>query len=88
MENFELKNDVANQTSLGEDSKTVIKAAKILNGKIKSHPHAMPWPPKEKDLGFDKVANCIPELLDTFCTILLSNQSLDRDKADLTAPCA
>ncbi|CAB4007602.1 Hypothetical predicted protein [Paramuricea clavata] len=81
VENFELKSDVANQTSLDENSKTVINAAKILNEKIKYHPRAMAWPPEEKDLGIDKVADCVPELLDTFCTILLSGQLLDRDKS-------
>jgi hypothetical protein len=38
-------------------------------------------PPEEKDLGIDKVADCVPELLDTFCTILLSGQLLARDKS-------
>ncbi|CAB3994854.1 Hypothetical predicted protein [Paramuricea clavata] len=81
VENFELKSEVANQTSLDENSKTVINAAKILNEKIKYHPRAMAWPPEETDLGIDKVADCVPELLDTFCTILLSGQLLDRDKS-------
>jgi hypothetical protein len=48
VENFELKSDVANQTSLDENSKTVINAAKILNEKIKYHPRAMACPPRRK----------------------------------------
>ena len=41
----------------------------------------MPWPPEEKDLGSNNVAEYFPELLDIFCTILLSGQALDRDKS-------
>ena len=69
VENFELKRDAANQTSLDKDSETVINAAKILNEKINYHPHAIAWPPEEKDLGPDKVVDFIPKLLDTFCTV-------------------
>ena len=66
LETVELKRDAANQTSLDKDSETVINAAKILNEKIKYHPHAMAWPPEEKNLGPDNVADFIPKLLDTF----------------------
>ena len=81
--NFELQSDLnrANLTSLGGDSKTVMNAAKVLNEKIKNHSVEIPWPPKEKDLGSNNVAEYIPELLDIFCTILLSGQALDRDKS-------
>ena len=41
----------------------------------------MAWPPDEKDLQPEKVTNYIPELLDTFCTVLISGQALDRDKS-------
>ena len=81
--NLVLQSDLnrANQTSLGDDSKTVMNAAKVLNAKIKNHSVEMPWPPEEKDLGSNNVAEYIPELLDIFCTILLSGQALDRDKS-------
>ena len=69
VENVELKRDAANLTSFDKDSETVMNAAKILNAKIKKHPYTMAWPPEEKDLGPDKVADFIPKLLDTFCTI-------------------
>ena len=58
-----------------------MNAAKVLNEKIKNHSVEIPWPPKEKDLGSNNVAEYIPELLDIFCTILLSGQALDRDKS-------
>ena len=74
---------------MDKDSETVINAAKILNEKIDYHPHAMAWPPEEKDLGPDKAVDFIPKLLDTFCTILLSGQALDSDsEVGLTAQCA
>ena len=41
----------------------------------------MSLPPEEKDLGSNNVAEYIRELLDIFCTILLSGQALDRDKS-------
>ena len=50
VENFELKRDAANQTSLDKDSETVINVAKILNEKIKYHPHAMACPPPKKKI--------------------------------------
>ena len=83
IDNFELQSDLnrANQTSLGGDPKTVINAEKVLNEKIKNHSIEMPWPPEEKDLGSNNVAEYIPELLDIFCTILLSGQTLDRNKS-------
>ena len=82
IDNFELQSDLnrANQTSLGGDSKTVMNAAKVLSEKIKNHSVEMPWPPEEKDLDSNNVAEYIPELLDIFCTILLSGQALDRNK--------
>ena len=83
IDNFELQSDLnrAYQTSLGGDSKTVMNAAKVLNEKIKNHSVEIPWPPKEKDLSSNNVAEYIPELLDIFCTILLSGQALDSDKS-------
>ena len=83
IDNFELQSDLnrVNQTSLSGDSKTVMNAAKVLNEKIKNHSVEMPWPPEEKDLDSNNVAEYIPELLDIFCTILLSGQALDRDKS-------
>ena len=83
IDNFELQSDLnrANPTSLGGDSRTVMNAAKVLNEKIKNHSVEIPWPPKEKDLGSNNMAEYIPELLDIFCTILLSGQALDRDKS-------
>ena len=83
IDNLVLQSDLnrANQTSLGDDSKTVMNAAKVLNEKIKNHSVEMPWPPEEKDLGSNNVAEYFPELLDIFCTILLSGQALDRDKS-------
>ena len=41
----------------------------------------MPWPPEEKDLEPEKVKSFIPDLLDTFCTVLVSRQPLDHDKS-------
>ena len=76
LETVELKRDAANQTSLDKDSETVINAAKILNEKIKYHPHAMAWPPEEKDLGPDNVPDFIPKLLDTFVPPLYHLNSL------------
>ena len=67
--------------SLAGDSKTVMNTAKVLNEKIKNHSVEIPWPPKEKDFGSNNVAEYYPELLDVFCTILLSGQTLDRDKS-------
>ena len=84
VENYALKtelNALLNQTSLDDDTKAMINAAKILNKKIKAHPIQMPWPPEEKDLNANKVSDYIPELLDTFCTILMSGQSMDADKS-------
>ena len=83
IDNFELQSDLnrAYQTSLGGDSKTVMNAAKVLNEKIKNYSVEIPWPPKEKDLSSNNVADYNPELLDIFCTILLSSQALDRDKS-------
>ena len=67
--------------SLGGDSKTVMNAEKVLNEKIKNHSVEMSLPPEEKDLGSNNVAEYIRELLDIFCTFLLSGQALDRDKS-------
>ena len=47
-----------------------MNAAKVLNEKIKNHSVEMPWPPEEKDLGSNSVAEYILELLDIFCNIL------------------
>ena len=58
-----------------------MNAAKVLNEKIKNYSVEIPWPPKEKDLSSNNVAEYNPELLDIFCTILLSSQALDRDKS-------
>ena len=86
IDNFELQSDLnrAYQASLGDDSKAVMNAAKVLNEKIKNHSVEMPWQPEEKDLDSNSVAEYIPELLDIFCTILLSGQT----RASLTASCA
>ena len=83
IDNFELKRDLnaANQMSLDDETKAVTIAAKLLNEEIKNHSNEMPWPPEEKDLCCNKVADYIPKLLDTFCTILVSGQALDRDKS-------
>ena len=63
IDNFELQSNLkrANQTSLGGDPKTVMNAEKVLNEKIKNHSIEMPWPPEEKDLGSNNVAEYIPE---------------------------
>ena len=68
IDNFELQSDLnrAYQLSLGGDSKTVMNAAKVLNEKIKNPSVEIPWPPKEKDLSSNNVAEYIPELLDIF----------------------
>ena len=86
IDNFELQSDLnrAYQASLGDDSKTVMNAAKVLNEKIKNHSVEMLWQPEEKDLDTNSVDEYIPELLDIFCTILLSGQT----RASLTASCA
>ena len=83
IDNFELQSDLnrAIQTSLGGVSKTVMNAEKVLNEKIKNHSVEMSWQPEEKDLGTNNVAEYIPELLDIFCTILLSGQAFDREKS-------
>ena len=47
-----------------------IHVVKLLYKKIKNHCIEIPWPPED-----------IPKLLDTFCTILMSGQALDRDKS-------
>ena len=58
IDNFKLQSDLnrVNQTSLSGDSKTVMNAAKVLNEKIKNHSVEMPWPPEEKDLDSNNVA--------------------------------
>ena len=83
IDNFGLQSDLnrAIQTSLGGVSKTVMNAEKVLNEKIKNHSVEMSWQPEEKDLGTNNVAEYIPELLDIFCTILLSGQAFDREKS-------
>ena len=86
IDNFELQSDLnrAYQASLGDDSKTVMNAAKVRNEKIKNHSVEMLWQPEEQDLDTNSVDEYIPELLDIFCTILLSGQT----RASLTASCA
>ena len=83
IDNFELKRDLnaANQMSLDDETKAVTIAAKLLNEEIKNHSIEMPWPLEKKDLCCNKVADYIPKLLGTFCTILVSGQALDRDKS-------
>ena len=65
-----------------------MNAAKILNAKIKKHPHTMAWPLEEKDLGPDKVVDFIPKLLDIFCTILCPARHWIVTKVGLSALCA
>ena len=86
IDNFELQSDLnrAYQASLGDDSKTVMNAAKVRNEKIKNHSVEMLWQPEEQDLDTNSVDEYIRELLDIFCTILLSGQT----RASLTASCA
>ena len=40
----------------------------------------MSWPPTEEDLKADKIGSYIPHLLDIFCTVLISGQSLENMK--------
>ena len=75
IKNFELKSylNAANQTTLDDETKAIINIAKLPNEKIRNYSIEMPWPPDEKDLG--------PNLLDTFCNIVISGQSMDSDNS-------
>ena len=55
----------------------VINAAKMLQNEIKTHPPAMSWPPKEYELDPTKLSKYIPDLLDRFCSVLITGKSSD-----------
>ena len=63
------------------NDKNIMGVAKLLHSAINKQSSKMPWPPQEKDLKPENVKSYIPEVLDTFCTVLISGQSLDRDKS-------
>ena len=42
----------------------------MLINEIKTHPHAMPCPPKEHELDPTKLSKYILDLLDRFCSVL------------------
>lgn len=80
VENYEL------QCEPDGNEKTVMGVAKLLHGAIDNHSMEMPWPPDVNDLKPEKVKCYIPEILDTFCTVLISGQSkeCDRSKSNRT----
>ena len=47
----------------------------MLHNEIKTHPPAMSWPPKEHGLDPSKLSNYIPDLLDRFCSVLITGKS-------------
>ena len=82
VENFELKLQCGLESAASDDNeKKVIGVAKCLNLAIKNHKVEMSWPPEEKDLEPEKVKSFIPDMLDTFCTVLVSGKPLDHDKS-------
>ena len=76
LQNSKMKSELETMNhSMGDDTASVIKVAKILHDTILAHPEQMSWPPKEHDLLPDKVKMYIQNLLDVFCSTLLSGQS-------------
>ena len=50
----------------------------MLHNEKKTHPPSMSWPPKEHELDPNKVyMKCISDLLDRFCSVLITGQSSD-----------
>ena len=48
-----------------------------LHNEIKTHLPAMSWPPKEHELDPSKLSKYIPDLLDRFCSVLITGKSSD-----------
>ena len=70
--------------SVGDDTASVIKVAKILHDTVLSHPEQMSWPPKEHDLSPYKVKMYISNILDVFCSTLLSGKSSASESTRVT----
>ena len=85
LQNSKIKSELQTMNhSMGDDTASVIKVAKILHDTILAHPEQMSWPPKEHDLLPDKVQMYIPNLLDVFCITLLSGKSSASESTRVT----
>ena len=77
-ENYDLQSELNTFNNLKSDNETaVINAAKMLHNEIKTHPPAMSWPPKEHELDPSKLSKDVPDLLDRFCSVLITGTSSD-----------
>ena len=85
LQNSKMKSELETMNhSMGDDTASVIKVTKILHDTILAHPEQMSWPPKEHDLLPDKVKMYIPNLLDVFCSTLLSRKSSASESTTVT----
>ena len=69
--------------NLSKEEQTIVSAGKILHEQIVHHEEMVSWPPNLQELKFEKVQNCIPNLLDKFMKVLFSGSNSSTESKSL-----
>ena len=81
LDNFKLRSELKSLCSNTDNKERVVEVAKVLHDEIRNHKVSMSWPPTEQDLKAERVSSYIPDILDTFYTVLISGQSVEGEKS-------
>ena len=69
--------------NLSKEEQTIVSVGKILHEQIVHHEEMVSWPPNLQELKFEKVQNCIPNLLDKFMKVLFSGSNSSTESKSL-----